>query len=172
MAAGRLRLRTCLQTHCLRRSYRQTILFFSPFRCNNNSTKNLSPNLNDQSGPKMSSDAKLLLRARRMATRIRAASACKPCKAKKSKCSDYRPCAQCKGSKLSVCDVEEIPAVDTPNRIWNKSGATYEFYFILSLYSFHVFLCANKEKTTQSWIEWLCLHRFRKESLFEQSHQR
>ena len=107
-----------------------------------------------------------------MATRIRAASACKPCKAKKSKCSDYRPCAQCKGSKLSVCDVEEIPAVDTPNRIWNKSGATYEFYFILSLYSFHVFLCANKEKTTQSWIEWLCLHRFRKESLFEQSHQR
>jgi hypothetical protein len=48
-------------------------------------------------------DAKLLLRARRMATRIRAAAACKPCKSRKLKCSDYRPCAQCKTSTPLLC---------------------------------------------------------------------
>ena len=38
----------------------------------------------------------LLQRARRMAQRSRAATACLPCKAGKARCNDYRPCARCK----------------------------------------------------------------------------
>ena len=41
------------------------------------------------------SDYAQLVKARRMATRQRAATACLPCKAKKAKCNDYRPCARC-----------------------------------------------------------------------------
>ena len=41
------------------------------------------------------SDYAQLMKARRMATRQRAATACLPCKAKKAKCNDYRPCARC-----------------------------------------------------------------------------
>jgi hypothetical protein len=41
-------------------------------------------------------DDALLLKARRMALRTRAAAACMPCKANKARCSDYRPCARCK----------------------------------------------------------------------------
>ena len=37
-----------------------------------------------------------LQRARRMAQRSRAAAACLPCKASKTRCNDYRPCARCK----------------------------------------------------------------------------
>ena len=36
--------------------------------------------------------------ARRMATRKRSETACMPCKAKKAKCNDYRPCARCLNS--------------------------------------------------------------------------
>ena len=36
-----------------------------------------------------------LMRARRMATRRRAEAACPPCKSKKARCSDFRPCARC-----------------------------------------------------------------------------
>jgi hypothetical protein len=47
-----------------------------------------------------------LLRARRMALRSRAAMACVPCKARKSKCSDHRPCKRCKsaGGTLNCLD--------------------------------------------------------------------
>ena len=48
-------------------------------------------------------DCALLLRARRMAQRSRAATACLPCKANKSRCSDYRPCARCKKIGTIVC---------------------------------------------------------------------
>ena len=70
---------------------------------------------------KLSDDAKLLLKARRMATRTRAAAACKPCRAKKSKCSDYRPCAQCKSSQPSLC-VEKWKFEDqiTSGRTWDS----------------------------------------------------
>jgi hypothetical protein len=40
-------------------------------------------------------DIAMLNRARRMATRTRAETACQPCKAKKARCSDYRPCRRC-----------------------------------------------------------------------------
>ncbi len=48
-------------------------------------------------------DAELLQRARRMASRSRAASACLPCKARKAKCSDGRPCTRCAGRGLELC---------------------------------------------------------------------
>ncbi len=47
-------------------------------------------------------EAKLLIRAQRMAKRTRALAACLPCKAKKSKCNDYRPCARCKDN-VDLC---------------------------------------------------------------------
>jgi hypothetical protein len=53
--------------------------------------------------PAMSADALILMRARRLAKRTRALAACGPCKAKKMKCSDYRPCARCKGSDRELC---------------------------------------------------------------------
>ena len=51
-------------------------------------------------------DDALLARARRMATRKRAEAACWPCKLKKAKCNDYRPCKRCldSGSDLLCTD--------------------------------------------------------------------
>jgi hypothetical protein len=40
----------------------------------------------------------VLARARRIAKRRRSEKACLPCKSKKAKCSDYRPCMRCKES--------------------------------------------------------------------------
>ena len=48
-------------------------------------------------------DDALLARARRMATRKRAGAACLPCKFKKAKCSDYRPCKRCLDSGSDLC---------------------------------------------------------------------
>ena len=49
------------------------------------------------------SDYAKLMKARRMATRQRAEAACLPCKAKKAKCSDFRPCARCSQSLPANC---------------------------------------------------------------------
>ena len=43
------------------------------------------------------------MKARRMATRRRAQSACLPCKARKARCSDFRPCARCSQSRKEDC---------------------------------------------------------------------
>ena len=40
-------------------------------------------------------DAAMLARVRRMVNRTRTGTACFPCKAKKTKCNDYRPCNKC-----------------------------------------------------------------------------
>ena len=48
-------------------------------------------------------EAMQLARARRMASRKRAETACMPCKAKKAKCSDFRPCARCLKSGAGHC---------------------------------------------------------------------
>ena len=48
--------------------------------------------------PPWSTDYKDLLRVRRIAMRTRAQAACPQCKAKKTKCSDNRPCKQCVGT--------------------------------------------------------------------------
>jgi hypothetical protein len=48
------------------------------------------------------SEEKQLIRAQRLAKRTRASAACLPCKAKKVKCNDYRPCARCRTSP-DVC---------------------------------------------------------------------
>ena len=49
-------------------------------------------------------DAIQLARARRMASRKRSETACIPCKTKKAKCSDYRPCARCQNSGREFCE--------------------------------------------------------------------
>ena len=54
-------------------------------------------------GRRMKVDDALLARARRMATRTRAGAACVPCKFKKAKCNDYRPCKRCLDSGSDLC---------------------------------------------------------------------
>jgi hypothetical protein len=57
-------------------------------------------------------DAKQLIRAQRLAKRIRASAACLPCKAKKAKCNDYRPCARCqKNPGLEDMCIDENPEI-------------------------------------------------------------
>lgn len=68
------------------------------------------------------------MKARRLATRKRAASACKPCKSKKSKCSDYRPCAQCKTAPNVTC-VEVAISTIMPGRHPNKKDEYAEHHF-------------------------------------------
>ena len=75
-----------------------------------------------------SEDTKLLLRARRMATRVRAATACKQCKSKKSKCSDYRPCALCKVSRPWLCDAVETFGSGTSGK---ESGGGYKSILLI-----------------------------------------
>ncbi len=49
-----------------------------------------------------------LILARRMVTRTRAEVACALCKARKTKCSDYRPCSRCSILGLVDCWQEEM----------------------------------------------------------------
>ena len=61
-----------------------------------------------------------------MATRRRAGVACLPCKAKKARCSDYRPCSRCKQSGKDHCSDSEQSDLDhtflTPKKIsWANS---------------------------------------------------
>ena len=52
-------------------------------------------------------DMAQLARARRMANRKRSEKACLPCKLKKAKCSDYRPCARCSNpTGIDLCEDE------------------------------------------------------------------
>jgi hypothetical protein len=51
-------------------------------------------------------DRRRLILARRMVTRTRAGAACEPCKARKAKCNDYRPCARCRLSRPELCMLE------------------------------------------------------------------
>ena len=48
------------------------------------------------------------IRLQRLARRTRAGAACVPCKAKKSRCSDYRPCLRCKQSPAEICHDSKI----------------------------------------------------------------
>ena len=54
-------------------------------------------------------DTARLMRARRMANRIRAEKACGPCKAKKTKCNDFRPCTRCLQTDQDAC--HRVPSV-------------------------------------------------------------
>jgi hypothetical protein len=49
------------------------------------------------------------MRARRMATRKRAEAACNHCKERKTRCSDYRPCARC-GSSMTCTNIAPNPS--------------------------------------------------------------
>ena len=48
-------------------------------------------------------DILMLNRARRIALRVRSERACLPCKVKKTKCSDTRPCIRCTKSNTILC---------------------------------------------------------------------
>ena len=64
---------------------------------------------------KSRADDYLLARARRMANRTRAETACLPCKAKKAKCNDYRPCKRCLDSGRDLCiDGSSSPRENSP----------------------------------------------------------
>ena len=63
----------------------------------------------------MHPDSKQLNKMRRQAMRVRAASACKPCRDRKSKCSDYRPCKPCKISDPRAC-IEMKDSMSRGNR--------------------------------------------------------
>ena len=66
----------------------------------------------------MKVDDALLARARRMATRKRAEAACLPCKLKKAKCNDYRPCKRCLDSGSDLCVDGSSPArSNSPERL-------------------------------------------------------
>ncbi len=70
-------------------------------------------------------DAKQLIRAQRMAKRSRAFAACLPCKAKKAKCNDYRPCARCQRSPGEECidDDPEITSAMYPANLYRASSS-------------------------------------------------
>ena len=55
-------------------------------------------------------ESKQLIRAQRLAKRTRASAACLPCKSKKAKCNDYRPCARCQRSPGEVC-IDDNPEI-------------------------------------------------------------
>ena len=59
-----------------------------------------------------------LQRSRRIAARLRAASACPPCKRIKQKCGDMRPCARCKRlAREEDCvpqDIQDIQEIEPP----------------------------------------------------------
>jgi hypothetical protein len=66
--------------------------------------------LKSQVGPtKAQEEYRRLLKARRMATRSRTEAACRPCKARKIKCSDFRPCARCRTGRPEACIDDSVP---------------------------------------------------------------
>jgi hypothetical protein len=80
-----------------------------------------------------------LLKARRMATRSRSEAACVPCKVRKIKCSDSRPCSRCSSEDPGGCfdrssDVEVVRAAGgryseqcwVPSELIHKSSIIVE----------------------------------------------
>jgi hypothetical protein len=68
-------------------------------------------------------DSALLLRARRLAKRSRAETACFLCKGSKSRCNDYRPCARCKKSGARLCLDLPSSAPSAPRDISSASAS-------------------------------------------------
>jgi hypothetical protein len=66
-------------------------------------------------------DTKILMRARRLATRSRAETACAPCKAKKTKCSDTRPCSKCTDKVMCI----GLKSTVKHSLQWNKKSAIH-----------------------------------------------
>jgi hypothetical protein len=78
-----------------------------------------------------------LLKARRMVTRSRSETACRPCKARKSKCSDFRPCARCSAREPDACmnlSTDEMNARPSKRRQSDKAlisrEPTHQSFFI------------------------------------------
>jgi hypothetical protein len=71
------------------------------------------------------SEEKQLIRAQRLAKRTRASAACLPCKAKKIKCSDYRPCARCRTSPdICIDENADITRNMFPGNIAQENSAS------------------------------------------------
>jgi hypothetical protein len=65
------------------------------------------------------------MRARRMATRRRAEAACSNCKERKTRCSDYRPCARC-GNSMTCTSIAPNPSSsNSPKRQRNSQNKVY-----------------------------------------------
>ena len=82
---------------------------------------------NQKSSPfGVQSDYAQLMKARRMATRRRAEAACIPCKIRKSRCNDYRPCARCTHSGRRDCvDGAEPDPVRPTTSLFCKEFAAF-----------------------------------------------
>ena len=86
-----------------------------------------------------------LMRARRMATRRRAEAACPPCKSKKARCSDFRPCARCSqlGGKNCTDGVNKHTVRATSSLITAGLSKSIHPYF----YNFYlVAICAVRQR--------------------------
>ena len=67
---------------------------------------------------------KRFIKAQRLAKRTRAASACIPCKAKKTRCSDYRPCARCKNCPTEMCRDVDVTVTAEGDLLYSGKGST------------------------------------------------
>ena len=85
--------------------YHKVISFFGRSgACTSHLTKNLLSNMKSNSeGERKKEERRRLVLARRLALRTRAGAACAPCKSRKAKCSDYRPCARCRNLRPEDC---------------------------------------------------------------------
>jgi hypothetical protein len=73
------------------------------------------------------------MRARRMATRKRAEAACSNCKERKTKCSDYRPCARC-GNSMTCTNIAPNPSSsNSPKRQKNSQNKVYRLPISIQL---------------------------------------
>ena len=101
-------------------------------------------------------DDMLLARARRMATRSRAEAACLPCKVKKAKCNDFRPCARCLNSGPRLCMDGRLDRnnsriqLETPSLPLQDSSQSHEITDCLSTYSDGLLLVGDARHEMES----------------------
>lgn len=94
-------------------------------------------------------DRRRLVLARRMVTRTRAGAACAPCKLRRTKCSDYRPCARCCEKQLDGCENMQGPLSQGVSQIFRihkdePMNTNLEMRFV-----------APDGYSIQSWASWL-----------------
>ncbi len=99
-------------------------------------------------------DRRRLILARRMVTRTRAGAACAPCKAKKARCNDYRPCARCSNLRLEACcqarDFHPRPNFPSYKRPNFRTGGSKKTDLVeLTITD----LMAQDRRTSQSWMQ-------------------
>jgi hypothetical protein len=112
------RRRSLLAMHCgmhARHYDQKADTYYAPYH---SKATNAVPRFTEISRSK--SDHEQLMKARRMATRRRAEAACLPCKAKKVRCGNSRPCSRCSLIPGEMCvDKRPIQIVN-----WHIDGPT------------------------------------------------